>query len=136
MKFFQTKGVYPFLLIILIFFSGCRNDIDETNKPELLIYCGITMIHPMQEIASLIEKEQNCIIKITKQGSGSLLRSIQANGVGDLYLPGSESYIETALQEGLVTETVNVGQNRAALIVSKGNPLHITADINNLIEKK
>lgn len=116
--------------------SGCQAENQEEAKKELLIYCGITMIRPMQVIASMVEKEKNCIFKITKQGSGALLNSLRANGVGDLYLPGSESYMQKALEEGLVTETAEVGFNQAALIVQKGNPLHITPEVNNLIDPK
>ncbi len=128
-----AKIVLIFFLIVL---PGCQNLGPEESRQELLIYCGITMISPMQEIASLVEKEKNCIFKITKQGSGALLKSIRANKVGDLYLPGSESYMKTALAEGLVTETAPVGFNRAALMVQKGNPLQITADVNNLTDPR
>lgn len=115
---------------------GCQKTEESTPKKELLIYCGITMIRPMQEIARIIEQKHNCTIKITKQGSGALLKSIEANMVGDLFLPGSESYMRICLEKGLVKETVDVGFNRAALIVQKGNPLGITADLHNLLNKK
>ncbi len=112
-------------------------DLDASNrKKEILIYCGITMILPMQEIARIIEKEQDCVIKITKGGSGNLLSGIKANQMGDLYLPGSDSYMETAITDGLVVETVLVGYNQAALIVPKGNPKKITPDPANLANEQ
>lgn len=95
---------------------------------ELLIYCGITMIHPMREVADIIEAERDCVIKISKGGSGNLLRAIRFNKAGDLFLPGSETYIETCLQEGLVDETAFLGYNVAAIVVPKGNPRHISND--------
>jgi len=101
-------------------------------KRELLIYCGITMIRPMTEIADIIEEQENIRVIIVKGGSGNLLRSIEINGVGDLYLPGSDSYIESAKEKGLVVETNLVGYNRAALMVQKGNPLNISRDLANL----
>ncbi len=104
----------------------------STEKKELLVYCGITMIKPMSEITAIIEKEENCRIIITKGGSGNLLRAIKVNQVGDLYFPGSDSYIKTATNEGLIVESVNVGFNKAAIMVRKGNPKHITGDLENL----
>ena len=103
-----------------------------TGKKQLLIYCGITMIQPMTEIARVIEQQEGCEIIITKGGSGNLLRAIKVNKLGDLYLPGSDSYIETCQQEGLVSETVHIGYNKAAIMVQKGNPKGITNDLRNL----
>ena len=102
------------------------------GKKRLLVYCGITMIKPMSDIARVIEQQEGCEIVITKGGSGNLLRAIRINKLGDLFLPGSDSYIQTCQQEGLVTETVHVGYNKAALIVQKGNPKGISNDLLNL----
>lgn len=93
------------------------------------------MIKPMTEIKEIIEKQENCKIEITKGGSGNLLKSIEQSGVGDLYLPGAESYINTALQKDLLADTVSVGYNKLALIVQKNNPMEISADLMNLINK-
>lgn len=103
-----------------------------STPKELLIYCGITMIKPMSEIATIIESRENCKITITKGGSGNLLKAIKVNQVGDLYLPGSDSYITTGLDEGWITETAFVGHNKAALMVQKGNPKSIPADLLSL----
>ena len=125
----------------LIFSAGCidnQGPEKETEK-ELLIYCGITMIDPMSEIAEIIEEQENCKIIITKGGSGNLLDSIRINQVGDLYLPGSDSYIETCLSEGLITDedtdTVLVGYNKAAIMVQNGNPKNISANLTNFLNE-
>jgi len=104
-----------------------------SGKKQLLLYCGITMIQPMTEIARVIEQQEDCEIIITKGGSGNLLRAIKVNKLGDLYLPGSDSYIETCKKEGLVKETVHVGYNKAAIMVQKGNPKGISNDLTNLM---
>jgi molybdate transport system substrate-binding protein len=111
--------------------GGCSPRQDAPKK-QLLIYCGITMVRPMSEIARIIERQENCQIIVMKGGSGNLLRSLRTNKVGDLYLPGSDSYMETCLQEGLVTETAFVGHNKAAMMVRKGNPRRINADLSSL----
>ncbi|WP_415716552.1 substrate-binding domain-containing protein [Maridesulfovibrio sp.] len=125
-------------IIVLLFalgLSGCHADKVE-HKKELLIYCGITMIKPMAEIAGIIERDYDCKILITKGGSGNLLKSIKANKIGDLYLPGSGAYIQTTLEQGLVTDTVHVGYNKAAMMVKKGNPKNIPASLDSLADKR
>ena len=135
-KMMKHFGV--FIILVLLFnialpISGCGTS--EVEKKELLIYCGITMIKPMSDIARIIEKQENCTIIITKGGSGNLFRSIKANNVGDLYLPGSDFYIKKCLKEDIVTDTVFVGHNKAAIMVQKGNPKRITSDLNNFMKK-
>lgn len=124
-----------FLSTILILFSfsfySCENSSVEDEK-QVLIYCGITMIRPMTEIKDIIEKQENCNIEITKGGSGNLLKAIELIGIGDLFLPGSESYIQSAIKKGLISDTAYVGTNKLAVIVQKGNPLDIPADIKTL----
>lgn len=132
-----------FLKVTVIFFCscfflmvGCTEKPEKAeSKKELLIYCGITMIRPMSEIADIIEAREGCRILITKGGSGNLLKSIKVNGVGDLYLPGSGSYIKTCIDEGLVADTVSVGYNKAAMMVRKGNPKGIQPKLENLARK-
>lgn len=127
--------IWLMVLVVMLAPMSCSSSKEPEQNPELLIYCGITMIKPMTEIANKIEKNCPCNIIITKGGSGNLLKSIQVNQVGDLYLPGSDSYIKTCLKDGIVTDAVPVGHNKAALMVQKGNPRGITADLNNLTRK-
>lgn len=138
-KIFVIGTIAMFLGLIL--FTGCIDNQEQEKeaKKELLIYCGITMIDPMSEIAEIIEEQENCKIIITKGGSGNLLDSIRINQVGDLYLPGSDSYIETCLSEDLITDedtnTAHVGYNKAAIMVQKGNPKNISANLTNFLNE-
>ena len=127
--------VLTLLLILGLFvMSGCQQQKVEQKK-EILIYCGITMIKPMTEIAGIIEQKYDCKVLITKGGSGNLLKSIKANKIGDLYLPGSGSYIQACLEQGLVTDTVHVGFNKAAMMVQKGNPKNIPGNLDSMADK-
>lgn len=127
-----------FILALLgLSMTGCLKQKQSFNntasEKELLIYCGTTMIKPMTEIAKIIEEQENCKVIITKGGSGNLFRSIKVNKVGDLYLPGDDSYIKTGQEEGLISETALVGYNKAAIMVQKGNPLNINSDLENFL---
>lgn len=141
MNLMQTKkSILPLILFliaipaVLIFVLKPFAITKQANKPqkELLIYCGITMIQPMSEIASIIEQQEGVNISLIKGGSGNLLRAARFNNIGDLYLPGSDAYIKKATAEGLVTESVHVGYNKAAMMVRKGNPKGIKKNLNEL----
>jgi len=133
----MTGGAFSkqivFVLMLPLFVAGCgKGSSSNSVREELLIYCGTTMIQPMQEIAKVIEEERNCVIKLTKGGSGNLLKGIKANQAGDLYLPGGEAYMNICLADGYVHDAVCVGYNVAAIIVPEGNPKNISADLTRL----
>jgi molybdate transport system substrate-binding protein len=94
-------------------------------KDNLIFYCGITMVKPMSKIAKIIEKKYNVNIKILQGGSGDLYDSLSTSKKGDLYLPGSESYIKKHLKEGLLGYRKYVGYNQIAIFVKKGNPKNV-----------
>lgn len=132
-KAISVISVSAFIGIAAFLLFGFPNATDTPPpRKEVLIYCGITMIQPMAEIASIIEKRDHVKISIVKGGSGDLLKSIQFNQQGDLYLPGSESYIDRARSEGLVTQSVHVGYNKAALMIRHGNPKSIDGGLESL----
>lgn len=139
----RNPGGAVALILAALLFAGCDNQPNtaagaENTAPakNILIYCGITMIAPMTEIANIIETQENCTIRITKGGSGNLLKSILYNQTGDMYLPGSERYY-TMIDEnhdGLTLDRVLVGENKAVLLVGKGNPHEITSDLKQLTD--
>jgi molybdate transport system substrate-binding protein len=125
------------LAVILIgTMAGCGDSSEKVAaKPELLLYCGITMVHPMTEIAHLVEQEQGVKITITQGGSEDLYQSLKTSRQGDLYLPGSASYRKRHLEEGLLGDFVHVGYNQAALMVAKGNPKKVEAQVSSLLRE-
>ncbi len=115
---------------------GCnyqQSDPAQSPKKELLIYCGTTMARAVRELADTFEQRENCVVKILKEGSAVLAYSISVNKVGDLYLPGDESYLDDAIAIGLVVDDRIVGCNRAILEVARGNPLNISPDLHNFV---
>lgn len=96
------------------------------QKPNLIFYCGITMIKPMTEIAAVIEKKHNCTIKVLQGGSQDLYDSIKSSKVGDLFLPGKDSYLTKNEKDGFFGKYRKyVGYNQAAIFVQKNNPKKI-----------
>lgn len=107
----------------------------QTAKPELLIYCGITMIRPMTEIAQNFEKRENIKITLSQGGSDDLYQALKKSGVGDLYLPGEPSFRDKYLHEGLLGEYQVVGYNQMGLMVQKGNPKKVRGEPRELLRK-
>lgn len=133
MKHFNTLLTTLLLSLTLSSCSENKESASADADKQLLIYCGITMVKPMTEIAKIIEKEKNCHISLTKGGSEDLYKSLDQSRLGDLYLPGSASYRKRHLEEGLLGEFRHVGFNQAALMVPKGNPKGVKADLNELL---
>jgi len=107
----------------------------QTAKPEMLLYCGITMVRPMTEIAQLFEKRENVKIAIAQGGSEDLYQSAKKSGVGDWYLPGEPSYRDKHLAEGLFVEQATIGFNQMTLVVLKGNPKKVKPDPHEMLRK-
>ncbi len=132
-KFIKIAKLFILALIIMV--SGCSQDQPQERK-ELLIYCGITMIKPMKQLATEFEKLHPVNITITQGGSQDLYDSLKTSQTGDLYLPGSSSYRTKNSADQLLTDHVFLGYNRVALMVAKGNPKKLTSDIKQLTDPR
>ena len=122
------------LLTLFIFVSIAVSSGFSKSKPTLLFYCGITMVKPMTEISKIIEKKHNCKIKVIQGGSKDLYDSLADSKIGDIYLPGSDSYRKKYLKEGYLLDAEYIGFNQAAIFVSKGNPKKVK-DLDDLINE-
>ena len=107
----------------------------QSRPVELLLYCGITMVRPMTEIARAFEKRENVKIVISQGGSEDLYQSAKKTAIGDWYLPGDPTYRDKYLAEGLFGEYVVVGYNQMAMMVQKGNPKKVKPDPRELLRK-
>lgn len=124
-------------LSVALFIGGCSEPSESESQPakeEMLLYIGITMVNPIKEIAERMEEELGINIVISQGGSQDLYDSLSYARRGDIYMPGSASYRERNLRNGLLGDFVHVGYNQAALLVPKGNPKQLTADLNQLVD--
>jgi len=121
------------LLTSLLLAGACSPQPDRGETKEILAYIGITMAQPMAEIAKVIEERHDVRVIITQGGSEDLYQSLKTAGVGDLYMPGSSSYRTRHLSEGLLGDFVDVGYNRAAFFVRKGNPKGVTPELTQML---
>lgn len=107
---------------------------DPTRK-DMLLYCGITMIRPMTEIARAFEAKAPVRITLSQGGSEDLYQSLKTSRQGDLYLPGEPTFRTKYLPEGLLGEVALVGHNQLAMVVKKGNPKGLKGDLKDLLRK-
>lgn len=105
------------------------------QEPNLLIYCGITMVRPITELSRTFEQRENIKVTISQGGSEDLYQSAKRSKQGDLYLPGEPAYRTRHLGEGLLGDYKIVGYNQIALFVQKGNPKQLKGDPRELLRK-
>ncbi len=129
----MSSKFYRALATVLLLAGGSA--FAQGAKPELLLYCGITMVHPMTEIARVFEARENVKLSIAQGGSEHLYQSAKKSGVGDWYLPGEPSFRAKYLKDGLLGSYVTVGYNQMALMVQKGNPKQVKGDPQELLRK-
>ena len=104
-KGFSMSPLFRFAILLLALISPTS----QASERELLIYCGITMVRPISEIAQNFEKAERVKVRISQGGSEDLYQSAKQSKQGDLYLPGEPSYRELYLAEGLLGDFVTVG---------------------------
>ncbi len=135
MPYNLSKKIFTLLFSFIFLLPSCDTNQALNAQKELLIYCGITMVKPIKELATIIEKKENIKVHISQGGSQDLYNSLKLSKVGDLYLPGSASYRKKNLAAGLLTDYQLVGYNQASYLVKKGNPKNISPDFNQLLRK-
>lgn len=120
-------------LVLLLSIFSMSSARAEAPRADMLIYCGITMIRPMTEIARAFEQREAVKITLAQGGSEDLYQSLKRSRLGDLYLPGEPTYRSKYLGEGLLGEVATVGYNQLALVVKKGNPRQVKGDPKELL---
>jgi len=123
-----------FLLFLLLFALACPVSAAPAGN-NLLIYCGITMVRPMTDIARQFEKQEKISIAIAQGGSEDLYQSAKKSQKGDLYLPGEPVFRIKHQPEGLLGEYTVLGMNQMAMMVKKGNPKKVKPDLKELLRK-
>lgn len=103
------------------------------QQQTLLIYCGITMVRPITELAKTFEAREKVKMQIAQGGSEDLYQSAKRSRMGDLYLPGEPAYLDKHQAEGLFGAHKIVGYNQMAIVVPKGNPKHVKGELNELL---
>jgi molybdate transport system substrate-binding protein len=92
-----------------------------------VVFAGAASQPATTEVAQAFEKETGIKVDCTFGGSGSLLTQIKMEHFGDVYIPGSNDYMDKAEKEKVVDPTTRkiVCYLVPAICVAKGNPRQI-----------
>jgi molybdate transport system substrate-binding protein len=105
-------------------------------SPErpLKVYCAAALKPVMQTIAAEYEKEMGRKVEFEFGDSGTMLGNVTLRRDGDLFLPADDSFVNLALERGLVAETFPLCRMRAVILARFGNPGRI-ATFEDLMKK-
>jgi molybdate transport system substrate-binding protein len=130
----------PFVMLCLLaafLLPGCQNVVKESatttaikEQPvkRLLIFVGAASKPPMEEAKKAFEQANpGTRLDITYGGSGTVLNQMTLEETGDLYIPGSDDYMDIAEKKGAVKPETRkvICWLVPAIIVQKGNPKNI-----------
>lgn len=104
------------------------------GKATLFAYVGTGIKDPVSELCALYEQKTGTKIEMTFNNSGSLVGQLKLSRTGDLFMPGSLSFVEQARKEGLVAKVSKpMAFHVPVILVPKGNPAGIAgiADLGN-----
>ena len=110
-------------LVLLLAWPGRKSG--GGSGPPLTVYCAAGIKAPVEAAAREYEQAYGVPVRLQDGGSQTLLANIQVAGLGDLFLPADDSYVELARRKGLLAETIPLARMTAVLAVRKGNPRNL-----------
>ncbi len=123
----------PFLLVLL---SGTDHtapgradseDAGETaiRRAPITLFCAASNQAVMQAIVNDYRRDFECEVFVNYGPSQGLLSQIEVSRTGDLFLPADASYLLSARDKDLVSETHPIARMRAVIVIRRGNPKSI-----------
>jgi len=99
--------------VFLLFAAGCARETETSGgsaskptpkgaKAALMVFAGAANKPPLTEAIQAFEKKSNCKVEVTFAGSGTLLTQITTEKVGDVYIPGSDDFMQKAKEKGAI----------------------------------
>jgi molybdate transport system substrate-binding protein len=120
--YFMTKVRYLVLIslfgIILSFGGGCSK-----KEEPLVVYAGKGLKYAMDEVKHSFEQKRGIPVSIKYAGSNSLLTTLKTTHKGDIFIPGSISYLNKAGK--LVTSAQFVAYHVPTFLVQANNSKNI-----------
>lgn len=106
-KFIMFSACFIFILMNM----GC-----EKQGKILTVYCGKGLKNAMEDVKEAFERKHDVTLHMIYAGSETLLKTIQKTNKGDIFIPGSLSFLtensELVLQHQYVAEHIPVFAKR------------------------
>jgi molybdate transport system substrate-binding protein len=114
-----------FLCLGLAIVPGCG---PAAGRQPLLIFAGSACKQPLDEAARAFQQRTGIPVTLTYGGSGTLLSQMILAKAGDLFIPASQDFMDTAETRGVVDPGTRrtIAYLLPVIAVQKGNPLAIT----------
>ncbi|MCF7973219.1 MAG: substrate-binding domain-containing protein [Phycisphaerae bacterium] len=108
----------------------------HARTKELILYCGAGIQPVAEALSQAFSKTSGIVVNTTYAGSGRLLGQLAASQVGDLFMPGSAFYVDSAIERKLAYANTlkKVAYFVPVIAVPKGNPDQVTS-LRDLAEK-
>ncbi|MFO1066877.1 MAG: substrate-binding domain-containing protein [Pirellulales bacterium] len=97
----------------------------KTSEEPLLVYCAASNRAVIEAIRTAYEQETGRRVDVQYGASQTLLSSLEVSGVGDLYLPADDSFIEIARSKQLIAEVLPLASMHLVVATKKNNPKQI-----------
>lgn len=134
----RALGTTMLVLVLMFACTSCKPDRGVGEKtpsglprsaPALLIFAGAASQPATTEVIRNFEQETGIQVECTFGGSGAMLNQMRMEQIGDVYLPGSNDYMDVAERDGLVQPQTRriICYLIPAICVAKGNPRSIAA---------
>lgn len=114
------------LIMAMCTFTACGSSDEpaDLSSSELMIFSGAGLADPVQEIADTFAEQTGCTPEIVFAATGQLIAQIQTSESGDILIAGAVDELAN-MNEGVVTETVEMVKHIPVLVVQKDNPLGV-----------
>jgi molybdate transport system substrate-binding protein len=96
----------------------------SADQPVLMVFAGSATQRATEKLCAQFAERENCMVRDTYGGSGEVLRQFALEQTGDVYIPGSDDFMDKAKQEGhMLPETAKtLCYLMPAIAVERGNP--------------
>jgi len=119
--------VMSLMLSFVALGCGTKSERQAAESPQILtVFCGAGIRPAMEPIRAEFEQRNNCTVRMSYAGSGTLLGQLQAGSEADLYLPGDIWYIRQAAAKEMIDSHQVAAWFVPVIAVQKGNPKGIT----------
>lgn len=112
------------LLVGCVGFFLLGREASTASSERLLVFAGAASQPATSEVARLFTERTGIPVDCHFGGSGTMLNQMKMEQIGDLYLPGSDDYMDLAEAEGLVDPATRrtICWLLPVICVPKGNP--------------
>jgi molybdate transport system substrate-binding protein len=112
-------------MLMAVVFSGML--MCNAAQPVLFAYVGAGIKDPVVELGERFTQKTGIKIEMTFNNSGALLGQLALSHQGDLYLPGSMSFVQKAKAAGYIAEVAGpLAYHVPIIITPQNNPAKIT----------